>query len=331
MISFSEAGVSLLRRIHCPHMEGTTASRSLPATLAVIAADIKIAHSVFALPFALLATFMAAEQVPDTFFGSFTGKLGLIVLAMIFARTVAMLANRLIDRRIDADNPRTAARALPSGQLAPATALAATLLCAAFFMTVCLAFGLFYDNWWPAILGSPVLVWISAYGFFKRFTAFCHLYLGSSLALSPIAAAIAIDPETINPISDSFQPTLWLLAGMVLCWVAGFDIIYALQDVAIDRQQGLHSVPSRLGEARATWISRLLHAVSAGALVAAWLTDDRFALLFGCGTGIVIALLIYEHATVARWGTTKIALAFFTLNGVISCVLGALGICDVIW
>jgi 4-hydroxybenzoate polyprenyltransferase len=187
-----------------------------------------------------------------------------------------------------------------------------------------------YGNWWPLTLGPFVLIWISAYGFFKRFTALCHVYLGSSLALSPIAAAIAISPETIVPWSSVFQPALWLLAGMVLCWVAGFDIIYALQDVDVDRRDHMHSMPAALGIPGAMWVSRSLHAGAVLCLIAALLIDARFGSLFAIGIGIVALLLLYEHLTVARWGTTKIALAFFTLNGVISCVLGTLGIEDVI-
>ena len=305
----------------------SSADTSLPTTFRLIAADIKIAHSVFALPFALLASFMAARgDVATIDWGRFGGQLVLIVLAMVFARTVAMLANRLLDREIDGRNPRTAGRALPAGRLSTRRAMGVLLIGVALFMGVCVAFGILYDNWWPAILGPPVLAWISAYALLKRFTALCHLYLGSSLALSPLAAAIAIQPEAI-----AHQPALWLLAGMVLCWVAGFDVIYALQDLDIDRAEGLHSMPATLGTRGALWVSRLLHMIAAGCLVTTWWVDTRFQWLFAVGTIIVIALLLYEHATVSKWGTTKIALAFFTLNGVISCVLGALGIADVLW
>jgi 4-hydroxybenzoate polyprenyltransferase len=292
--------------------------------IALIAADIKIAHSVFALPFAILAAFMAATPggvAPD--WVRFAGQLALVTLAMVSARTVAMLANRWLDREIDARNPRTVRRALPSGQLSAATLAGVMLYCAVGFLFVCALFGLVFDNWWPAILGMPVLVWISAYGYLKRFTALCHLYLGSSLAISPIAAAIAIDPHAIMQ-----QPALWLLSAMVLCWVAGFDIIYALQDVEVDRAQNLYSIPARLGVRNALWVSRLLHALAAACLFALALIDDRFGVVFFIGCVIVVMLLIYEQLTVSRRGTTKIALAFFTLNGVISCLLGVLGVID---
>ncbi|MCA9295565.1 MAG: putative 4-hydroxybenzoate polyprenyltransferase [Phycisphaerales bacterium] len=291
-----------------------------------IAADIKIAHSVFALPFAVLAACMAASPAGYPInWNTFGGQLLLIIGAMVCARTAAMLANRLLDRELVARNPRTAGRALPSGRLTVRQVIVAWLISAIAFIATCLGFGVFYGNWWPTILGVPVLLWISAYGVMKRFTWLCHVYLGSSLALSPLAAALAISPDALGR-----QAALWFLAGMVLCWVAGFDVIYALQDVDADRRDGLHSMPSRLGIGRAMWISRLLHAVAGGCLIAAWAVDARFQLVFGLGVFVVITLLVYEHATVSRWGTTKMALAFFTLNGIISCVLGALGVLDVI-
>lgn len=289
----------------------------------LIAADIKLAHSVFALPFAILAAVMATpkSRVPDPFFW----QLGLVVAAMFCARSAAMLANRLLDAPLDAANPRTAARVIPSGRLPPRTAALALTMCGAAFMGVCTAFGPLYGNWWPALLGLPVLAWICAYPLLKRFTALCHLYLGSSLALSPVAAAIAVNPHAVIE-----QPALWMLSGMVLCWVAGFDIIYALQDVDVDRAQGLYSAPSRFGVPQALWISRMLHAIATACLFAALVLDSRLQGLFAVGILMVAALLAYEHLTVARWGMSRIALAFFTLNGIISCLLGALGVADVL-
>lgn len=314
------------------------------AAIRTIASDIKLAHSVFALPFALLAACMAADNAAvrkgidrvstvETTAGTshaidwsrLSGQLILVVLAMIFARTVAMLANRLIDRHIDARNPRTAGRAIPSGRLSASGAVAALIIASLLFMAVCLIFGVIFGNWWPSILGLPVLIWIASYGYFKRFTSLCHLWLGSSLAISPLAAALAIEPAALTD-----QMAIWLISGMVLGWVSGFDIIYALQDIDVDRRDGLHSIPARFGSSGALWISRGLHAVALLCLFAAWMLDPRLAVIFGVGVVFVVLLLAYEHATVARWGTTKIALAFFTLNGVISLILGGLGIVDVI-
>jgi 4-hydroxybenzoate polyprenyltransferase len=292
-----------------------------------IARDIKLHHSIFALPFAVLGAFMAAAPPGGSGldWSRFGGQLALIVVAMFFARTVAMLANRMLDRGIDARNPRTAGRALPSGRVTTRSAAVALIAASAGFVLVCMAFGFLYDNWWPASLGGPVLAWLAAYPLLKRFTALCHLYLGASLALSPLAAAIAVQPDAILA-----QPSLWLLAAMVLCWVSGFDIIYALQDVEVDRQFGQFSIPARLGRSAAMVISRLLHATAVVCLVAAFAIDDRLGVLFGLGVVIVAGLLLYEHLTVARWGTSKLALAFFTLNGVIGCILGLLGVADIL-
>ena len=309
-----------------PAVSRVAASSSPIRAARELATDIKLHHSVFAMPFAVLGAFMAARPASGAGIDwpRFGGILGLIVLAMIFARTVAMLANRLLDREIDARNPRTAGRALPGGRLSPAAVLTALAASAAGFGLVCLAFGFLYDNWWPARLGAPVLAWLAAYPLLKRFTALCHLYLGASLAMSPLAAAIAVAPQALG------QPALWLLAVMVMCWVAGFDIIYALQDIAVDRGQGYFSLPARLGERRALAVSRALHAVTVACLVTAVVVDERLGVLFGTGTAIVTALLVYEQLTVARWGTTRMALAFFTVNGIIGCVLGALGVIDVL-
>jgi 4-hydroxybenzoate polyprenyltransferase len=307
----------------------TTAGRHAPrpwsvALLRVVAADIKIAHSVFALPFAVLGAFMAASWPGGAIeWRSFAGRLALVVAAMVLARTAAMLSNRLLDRRIDALNPRTAGRAIPGGRLPPRTAAVLLGGAAVGFLAVCCAFGALNGNWWPAALGVPVLGWICAYPLCKRFTSLSHLYLGSALAISPLAAALAVQPQALA------QPSLWMLAAMVLCWVGGFDVIYALQDVEVDRAQGLYSLPGRLGVGPALWVSRLLHAASAGLLVAVALFDPRMGPLFGAGVAVGVALLLWEQATVARWGTKRIALAFFTLNGAISCVLGALGAVDV--
>lgn len=304
----------------------TEVSSSPLAVARVIASDIKLAHSVFAMPFALLAAFMAArpgEAAID--WREFVGQLALIVAAMVLARTVAMLANRLLDRRIDQANPRTAQRAIPSGRLSTGIALAVLAACTGGFVLVCAGFGVLYGNWWPAILALPVLGWVSAYPLLKRFTWLSHLYLGSSLAISPVAAALAIDPLALTS-----QPALWLLVGMVLCWVAGFDIIYALQDVNVDQQQGLSSIPARFGPSGALRISRALHVLCVACLVAALAMDSRLRVVFAAGVMMAATLLLYEHLTVARWGTSKVALVFFTLNGVISCVLGALGIIDIL-
>jgi len=310
-------------------MTSAPATTSLPhpaapqRPLRVLAGDIRISHSLFALPFAVLASFMARPAADS--WGRFAAQMTLILLCMVSARTFAMLANRIIDRTIDALNPRTRGRALPSGRLALRHALTALLWSAGLFLVCCVAFGFALDNWWPTLLSIPVLAWIGSYGWMKRWTALCHLFLGSSLALSPLAAALAIHPQALAE-----QPALWLLSLNVLCWVAGFDIIYALQDVEIDRQQALHSMPSRLGVGPALWISRALHALSVASLAAVVVIDPRFDWLFAIGVGIVIVLLIIEHLATAGGATGRIQLAFFTLNGLISCLMGVLGVVSVV-
>ena len=298
---------------------------TIRARLAFFARDIKISHSIFALPFALLATFLALQSTATekTSFPK-PWTIGLIILCMILARTMAMAFNRWADAKLDATNPRTQGRAIPSGRLSGSFMLSVAIGCAFGFIVACAGFWIFDGNAWPLILSPFVLVFLGGYSYTKRFTWLCHLYLGLALALSPIAAVIAIAPSYLS----SSEP--WLLAGMVMCWVAGFDIIYALQDVTADREAGTFSMPSRLGVEPALWISRLLHLISLALLITLAAVSSQLALRFHIGVSIVAALLILEHALV--WGskTHHINMAFFTVNGLISVLLGALGIWDVV-
>ncbi len=201
----------------------------------------------------------------------------------------------------------------------------AWVLTAVLFLLVCTSFGVLFANWWPLWLGAPVILWISLYGLAKRFTQFCHVWLGSSLALSPLAAAIAIDPSAL---ADS--SAIWFLALMVLFWVAGFDVIYALQDVEVDARDGLRSMPSSLGVSGALAVSRIMHLASILSLITVvWIVPQFGGLMF-LAAGMMAALLLVEHLTVHRWGTSKMALTFFTLNGVLSCVVGLAGVLDII-
>ncbi|MBX3358590.1 MAG: putative 4-hydroxybenzoate polyprenyltransferase [Phycisphaeraceae bacterium] len=319
--------------------------------LRLAAADIKLAHSVFALPFALLGAFLVAphrivklgeDEVagstalndmaalgpayapsPRIHWESFSLQLGLVVVCMVFARTWAMMINRIADRRIDAANPRTARRAVASGRLPLRDAMLFTLAAAAAFIGACSLFWVAFGNPWPLALCVPVLAWIAFYSFTKRFTALCHLFLGGALAASPIAAALAVNPAAL-----AHTPAVFYLAAMVLLWVAGFDVIYALQDVDFDREHRLHSIPARLGSARAIWVSRSLHAGALACLIGAWRSDARLGPVFGVGVALVGALLVAEHVVLQRRGKAGLEMAFFTLNGVVSCVLGAAGIAD---
>jgi 4-hydroxybenzoate polyprenyltransferase len=307
------------------------ASSSPLRAIRLVAADIKIAHSVFALPFAVLGAFLArTTDYPGT--RAFAGQLALIVLCMVCARTWAMLFNRLADRRIDAANPRTRNRALASGRLSLAQGWAAALAAAALFVAATSLFGFVFANWWPLALSLPVLAWIAFYSLTKRFTALCHIFLGGALAASPVAAAIAVNPSSvILPLLPPSIPAIWCLSAMVVCWVAGFDVIYALQDIDFDRTAGLSSIPARLGWRRAIWVSRALHALAFAFLVLARLVDGRLGWIFTTGIAIVGALLTTEHVILARRGKAGLDMAFFTVNGVVSCVLGVAGCVDAVW
>ncbi|MEE2907081.1 MAG: 4-hydroxybenzoate octaprenyltransferase [Planctomycetota bacterium] len=302
------------------------APTGLLSTTVVLARDIKLAHSVFALPFALLGLFMAAWPAESSL--RVEGRrllidLVLVVAAMVAARTAAMLANRWLDRDIDARNPRTAGRALPAGNTSPGAVLSGLIGSSIVFMLICLLFLLMDGNWWPLVLGLPVLAWLCLYPVMKRLTWGCHLWLGASLAWSPLAAAIAVRPESL-----ATEGALWLIAGMVLFWVSGFDIIYALQDIDVDRRERLHSIPARFGVTGAIWFSRVLHVLAGTALILAWVLDQRLGGVFLGASIAACLLLLIEQMTVRRWGTTRMALTFFTLNGIVSCVIGLAGILD---
>ncbi|MBX3359874.1 MAG: putative 4-hydroxybenzoate polyprenyltransferase [Phycisphaeraceae bacterium] len=301
--------------------------RSLIHALRAAAADVKLAHSVFALPFAVLGAFLVAPRAGNGVIAwrDFALMLPIVVACMFFARTWAMLFNRIADARIDARNPRTAGRAIPAGRLTPRAAWTLALACCAAFIGSAALFGPLFSNWWPAILSVPVLLWIAFYSLTKRFTALCHIFLGGALAASPLAAALAVGPGLLPE-----TPAVWFLSAMVLCWVAGFDIIYALQDLDFDRQAGLHSVPAAVGWRWAAWSSRALHAAALAALVYAWRADPRLGTIFGIAVALVAALLIAEHAILAKRGKAGLDMAFFTLNGIVSCLLGIAGIADLL-
>ncbi len=294
---------------------------SAARTLKLIAADIKLAHSVFALPFAILGAALAGIGRLDA--RALGIALALVVACMVLARTWAMLVNRLADRGFDAENIRTKRRVFAAGTLGPRTGWAVALACAGIFVLAAAGFWLALANPWPLILSLPVLAWIALYSYTKRFTWLCHLFLGGALAASPLAAAIALRPESL---ADT--PAILWLAAMVLVWVAGFDIIYALQDVVFDRERGLLSVPASLGVPRALWISRALHAAAFIALAMAWRSEPRFGIVFGLAVALAGLLLIAEHVVLAQRGERGLDMAFFTLNGLVSCAIGAAGVID---
>ena len=291
------------------------------AAAGAMAGDIKLSHSVFALPFALLSATLAARVAP---FGEAWGwgSFGLIVACMVAARTAAMAANRLLDAKIDAGNPRTRNRSIPSGKLSPRYVAGVVVASGIVFEVACVGFGLAYDNWLPTLLGPVVLIALCAYPFFKRFTSLCHYYLGLCLALSPICAWIAIAG------SVAVEPLL--MAASIVCWTGGFDVIYATADVETDLRDGVHSLPTKLGIAKALWISRVTHVLSIAFLVALGLASGDLGVLWFVVVAVVASLLVVEHALVRPDDLSKVGLAFFTVNGIISVLLGTAGIVDAV-
>jgi 4-hydroxybenzoate polyprenyltransferase len=274
---------------------------------------------VFALPWAILSAVLAGREFP----GSLTwGKIGLILLCMVTARTVAMSANRLIDAELDAKNPRTARRALPAGRLSRMFVVAMLVVCCGGFAAGCAGFEIFYRNVWPLALSAPVLTYLCAYPYMKRFTRWCHYYLGAALALAPVCAWVAVTGRIDWPPVVMF--------GIVAAWTAGFDIIYACQDFSSDRECGVKSVPAGLGIARALWVSRGTHLVAAGMLIVLGTIVPQFGMLFDIGVALAILLLIVEQSLVKPGDLSKVNLSFFTINGIISVVVGTLGIVDLL-
>ena len=317
-------------RVHSPDRTAmTTAPLQSPipnhksplAKLSLFARDIKIAHTIFALPWAVLATFLAAKETGQPLTA---GKVALILGCMVTARTVAMAANRLLDARLDAQNPRTARRAIPSGDLSPNFYLAVLTVSAALFvlLTSGFLFVISPPNPWPILLSVPVLAFLSAYPLLKRFTRLCHYYLGAALALAPACAWVAVSGRLDWP------PVVMALA--VMLWTAGFDILYACQDYESDRATGVFSVPAKLGIPAALWVARITHLACAAAMIAIGLVSPTLRTFYFVGVALAIALLVIEHALVKPTDLSKLNLAFFTINGVISLVLGTLGLIDVL-
>ncbi len=280
---------------------------------------IKFSHTLFALPFALLGAALAAFDRTEDVQAGWKEWLG-ILLCMATARSAAMAFNRLVDRRIDAENPRTASRHLPSGKLSVGSVVAFTVVCALLFVASTLLF--LPENPWPLILSVPVLFWLLGYSFAKRFTSLAHFWLGAALMLAPIAAWIAIRGSLA-------WPPVWLGLA-VLLWVAGFDIIYACQDTEFDREKGLRSVPARLGVARALKLAAACHAAMICALIGLGLSHPPLGVLFGVGVGLVAILLIYEHALVRPDDLTRVNVAFFQVNIAISLGLLAISLVDLL-
>jgi 4-hydroxybenzoate polyprenyltransferase len=260
---------------------------------------VKFSHSVFALPFAVAGAVLASRVSGfDWIKGAW------IVVAMVCARNAAMGFNRLVDRRLDAANPRTAGREIPSGVLSPMAVglftlvlLAGFVLAAANLNRLCL------------LLSPLAILIILGYSFTKRFTWGSHLFLGLALAIAPVGGWVAI--------TGSFAVTPWLLAAAVLLWVAGFDIIYSCQDAGHDRKVGLHSIPGRFGIGPALVIARLFHALALLVLAAVGVTAGLHP-VYHAGLALIGGLFLWEHRLVKASDMSRVDMAFFNMNGIIA-------------
>lgn len=275
---------------------------------------VKFSHTIFAMPFALMS-FAYALWSSEAEFSWWL--LLQVVLCMVFARNVAMGFNRWADHKIDAENPRTASREIPAGQISPRKAMIFVVINAVLFIATASTINLL-----TATLSPVALAVIMFYSYCKRFTSLAHLVLGLSLAIAPAGAYIAVTGTL------TFAPCL--LSLVVLTWTGGFDIIYALQDVEFDRKRGLHSIPSHFSVATSLYISIALHCVSVVALVLfAWHYLPQGWLLW-CGVGLFTAILIAEHILVTPTKQRSIGIAFGTLNGLASMTLATFVIANIL-
>jgi 4-hydroxybenzoate polyprenyltransferase len=275
--------------------------------LAITLEMIKIEHTLFALPFAFLGATLAAREMPSQPASFWITKLLWITLAMVGARSAAMTFNRIADTGIDAANPRTATRALPSGLLDPRFAWTFTIVASLLFVLAASQLNRLTLILSPVVLGSVFL-----YSYTKRFTPLAHLVLGWCLAIAPAGAWIAIQGKlTLLPV---------LLSLAVTLWTAGFDVLYSCQDYEFDRRAGLHSIPQRLGISNALWVARGIHALMFAVLVVFfWMANLSWLGLVGViATGL---LLVYQHSIVKADDLSRLNAAFFTTNAFVSIIL----------
>jgi 4-hydroxybenzoate polyprenyltransferase len=289
---------------------------------------IRFSHTLFALPFALFAAVMAwtegARSDPPQ--GWRWQELVGIVLCMVAARSAAMAFNRLADWRLDARNPRTMSRHIPAGTLSLASVAVFAASCSIAFVLATL---LFLPNRLPLYLSVPVLAFLLAYSFTKRFTAAAHFWLGAALMLAPISAWIAIRGQQVMEHPLDLLPAV-VLGGAVMLWVAGFDIIYACQDVDFDVAAGLHSVPASLGVAGALRLAALCHVGMVILLALLTWVYPHFGWIYAAGVAAVALLLAYEHYLVRPDDLTRVNAAFFQVNAVVSIGLFLVGSLDLL-
>ena len=284
---------------------------------------IRFSHTLFALPFALLAALMAwtenARGSPPVAF-RWLDLLG-ILACMAFARSTAMSFNRIADRKLDAANPRTQMRHLPSGVLSVGSVILFTVLCAVGFIAGTLLF--LPRNWIPLYASIPVLLFLMGYSYAKRFTLLSHFWLGAALMLAPMAAWVAIRAEI------SLAPLV--LGGAVLFWVAGFDIIYACQDFDFDVKMRLQSIPARFGINAALRTAALCHLAIVVLLMILPLVYPFLGRIYLTGVAVIAGLLFYEHRIVRPDDLTRVNRAFFHVNAVVSIGLLVIGALDLAW
>ena len=271
---------------------------------------VKFEHTIFALPFAYIGAFLAVDEVPGG------GDLLWITVAMVGARSLAMALNRLIDAGIDARNPRTAGRELPSGALRPWHVALFSLASLAVFLVAVFQLAPIVRWLWPIPVAAFVI-----YPYLKRATWLSHFWLGAVDGLAPVGAWAAI--------TNDMPLEAWLLGAAVAVWVAGFDVLYALFDLEHDREHGLHSIPARFGVGAAFTVARVCHVATVVFLAAAGLALE-VGVLYWLGVAVVTGLLLYEHSIVSPRDTRRLDAAFFTMNGVISVSFFAFVLADVL-
>jgi 4-hydroxybenzoate polyprenyltransferase len=278
---------------------------------------VKFSHTIFALPFAFIGFFMGiyffAQQQSATMIEVLLQKqmlqlFLLVLLCMVTARSAAMAFNRYLDRSFDAKNPRTAIREIPSGVIAASSALRFVILNAIIFTAAT-----YFINPICFYLSPVALFVILFYSYTKRFTALCHIVLGLGLSLAPIGAYLAV--------TGSFAVLPILFSCVVICWVSGFDIIYAMQDVDFDASQNLHSIPTYLGKVNALKLSVLLHIIAAALVIVAGVLAG-YGYFYWEGALVFIGMLYYQHSIVSPTNLTKVNIAFMTANGIASVIFG---------
>lgn len=285
----------------------------MPSTVKNYLSLVKFSHTIFAMPFAMTGFVMAVSWAGYSFSWAL---LLLVVLCMVFARSAAMAFNRWLDAEYDKKNPRTAKREIPAGIISPSNALWFVIGNVVLFMATT-----WFINPVCFFLSPVAMLVVLGYSYTKRFTALCHLVLGVGLSLAPIGAFLAV--------TGHFSLLPVLLSVMVLCWVSGFDIIYALQDEEFDRSQQLHSIPTWLGKAGGLRFSEGLHVLAAALAVTIGLMGG-FSWLYWIGAGVFVLMLFMQHRLVKPHDLSRVNIAFMTTNGIASVVYAVFAIADML-